>query len=424
MTAHAVAAVVIFLVSFGFIIAGEKSPRKMDRPTVALIGALLLVICGVLTRGDAIRAVDWGTIALLLGMMVVIHFVTESGLLDAVSARALAKAGNPSQLLWTVCAVSGVLSALFVNDTICLVLTPLLLLTTRRLRLPAEPYLLALATSSNVGSVMTLTGNPQNMLIGQVSGWTWGAFALRMIPIGLVCLGVNAAVLTRMYRKEWDAIPSVANEPSAESVSGVAFHQQKMRPRVLLVLAGLLIAFLFGAPMDIAALSAAAFLLVWANRAPEEAFATVDWSLLLFFAGLFVIVEGVTKTGGAFVARWTLAAAQNPESLWGLTRFSLVSVIGSNIFSNVPFVMLLRGAGLAHAPNAPLLWLALASSSTLAGNLTLVGSIANMIVAQRAAKGGVTLSFGAFLRAGAVTTALTILVSVAMLWVYHFWHWI
>lgn len=411
-------AIVIFILVYAVLLAGENSPRKLDRPSAGLIGAVLMVVCGVLTRREAFHAIDFATLALLLGLMIVIHYATSSGLLDHLAHALIARSRGAKQLLWMVCGCSGVLSALFLNDTICLLMTPLLLTACKRAKLPAEPYLIALATSSNVGSVMTLTGNPQNILIGQSSGWHWGAFALRMVPIGLVCLVINALVVGLIYRKPLKAAKWGQEADREEAAQPL---QRALAGKTLLVLAGLLIAFLCGVPMELAALSAGAAMLLLANRPAEETLAGVDWALLLFFAGLFVVVEGVTKTQAGLITRFVPALTRQSGSLGQLAKFSLASVAGSNLFSNVPFVMLLRGF-MANLPRTPLLWLTLAASSTFAGNLTLVGSVANLIVAQKA-RAECPLGFWAFLKVGVLTTLLTTLASILMLWLYQRLGW-
>lgn len=418
MPIHSVVALGIFLIVYAIILAGHRSPRKLDRPAAGLMGGVLMVLCGVLTRAQALAAIDFATLALLFGMMVIIHYAIASGLLDNLARRLVAHSRGPFHLLWLVCLASGGLSALFVNDTICLLMTPLILTVTRHKRLPAEPYLLALATGSNVGSMMTLTGNPQNMLIGQSSGWTWGALALRMVPIGLLCLLLNGVVLTLLFRKALTVVPLEDEEDLA--VSRPLDH--RLAFKTVLVLLGLMIAFLCGAPMDLSALTAAVVMLVLANRPPEETFADVDWTLLLFFAGLFVVVAGITKVGGSQLARLSHLFHGAGASLGELATFALMTVIGSNLFSNVPLVMLLRGE-LMHAPHAPLLWLVLSAASTLAGNLTLVGSVANLIVAE-GAKEECPLSFWSFLRVGIATTTLTVAASVLLLWLYSVLHWV
>ncbi len=400
----------IFALTYVVILAGESSPRKLDRPTAGLVGAVLMVATGVLTRREAAASLDLGTLALLFGMMVVVGFAARGGLLDQLAGWLVRRSHSPLHLLWTVVITAGVLSALFVNDTVCLLMTPLLLTVTARNRLPPEPYLLALATSSNVGSVMTLTGNPQNMLIGQSSGMGWGEFAVRMAPLGLLCLGLNGLVLFLIYRVPLRAATLTAAGPMP------GLTDARLARKTVVVLVGLLVAFLAGAPMDVSALVAAAVLLVWANQPPAEAFAAVDWPLLIFFAGLFVVVEGVVRTEGFRVARLMTASAAAPDTLPGLAGFSGVTVLGSNLFSNVPFVMLAR-LWVTGQPHAPLLWLALAAGSTLAGNLTLVGSVANMIVAQGASP-ACRLGFWQFARVGVPTTLLTVAASVLVLWLY------
>jgi Na+/H+ antiporter NhaD/arsenite permease-like protein len=414
-----VLAIAIFALVYIIILAGENSPRKLDRPTAALIGGVLMVICGVLTRAEALKAIDFGTLALLFGMMVVICPASSAGLLDRIAEALVGHGHSARQMLWIVCLAAGMLSALFVNDTICLIMTPLLLSASRSARLPAEPYLLALATSSNVGSVMTVTGNPQNMLIAQSSGWTWGPFALRMAPVGLACLAINALVLDCLYRRQLQAADCATTLATALPEKRV---DRKLAVKTVVVLAGLLIAFLCGAPMDLAALSAAVAMLALINRPPAETFAAVDWALLLFFAGLFVVVQGVTKTEGVWMGRALPMFTHHTGSLQELAGFSAMSVAGSNLFSNVPFVMLVRG-WIVNLPHASVLWLMLAASSTFAGNLTLVGSVANLIVAQ-GAKDECPLSFGSFLKVGVLTTTFTVIASVLMIWLYGRLGWV
>lgn len=415
---RSVFALAIFGLVYALLLAGESSPRKLDRPAAGLIGGVLMVVCGVLTRGEALAAIDFGTLALLLGMMVLIHYALICGLLDRLAAGLVSLGRTPVALLWTLGLSAGVLSALFVNDTICLLMTPVVLRVARRRGLSPEPYLLMLATCSNVGSVMTLTGNPQNMLIGQSSGWGFAPFALRMAPIGLVCLAINGLVVQGLYRARLHAAAGGGGD--APDVTETSLDR-RLAVKTLVVLAGLLVAFLAGAPMDVAAMTAAVAIVVWANRPPAAAFASVDWALLLFFAGLFIVVQGFTKAEGAWIGRIVPAVAHGPNLPATLAGFSAASVVGSNLFSNVPFVMLLRG-WMPQLPHAPLLWLALAASSTLAGNLTLLGSVANLIVAQ-GARAECPLSFTAFLRVGALSTALTVAASVAILWLYGVLGW-
>lgn len=390
------------------LIAGERSPRRLDRPAAALIGAVLMVVLGVQTREQALAAIHFPTLALLFGMMVVIHHATMSGLIDRAVLWLVGRSKTPRQLLLLVSVTSGLLSALFVNDTICLLFTPIALTLARRGGLPPEPFLIAVATGANVGSAMTLTGNPQNMLIGQVGGFTWLGFFRVAGPLGLLALGVNAAVLDRVHGRHLPA--RFLEEELTETVP----LDRKLAIKTLAVLAGLLGAFLLGAPLDLAALSAAAALLVLANRRPQETFATVDWSLLLFFGGLFVVTHGVLQgEGGGLVDRLP-SLADGPLLLRDWLLLALATMAGSTVLGNVPFVMLAAGA-LSAVQDGAATWLLLALVSTLAGNLTLVASVANLIVVERA-KDQHHLSFRAFLRVGVPSSLLTAGLVTALLW--------
>jgi Na+/H+ antiporter NhaD/arsenite permease-like protein len=409
-------ALVIFALVYLVIILGEHSPRHLDRPAAALIGAVLMVVCGVLTRSQALQSVDFPTLALLFGMMMIVHYATVSGLLAEMATRFMAFGNSPSKLFWVICFSAGILSALFVNDTICLLMTPLVLTMTKRANLPAAPYLICLATSSNVGSATTITGNPQNMLIGQSSAWTWPKFALLMIPIGIVCLLINGLIVKWVYRRQ---LP-VDQHPIPKAPAELPLNR-KLAVKTAIVAVCLLVGFLIGAPMDMMALSAGVALLVWANRPPEETFAAIDWSLLLFFAGLFVVVRGITDTHLADMNRLIPLFTGHATTLRGVSLFSGATVIASNIFGNVPFVMLIRG-WIAANHNAQLLWLLLAMASTFAGNLTLLGSVANLIVAS-AAKNDCKLGFVEFLKAGVPSTIVTVAAGTAVIYGYHVLGW-
>lgn len=411
-------ALAIFLLVYLIIILGENSPRKLDRPAAALIGAVLMVITGVLTRKQALDAIDFPTLALLFGMMIIIHYANESGLLQLLATRLVRFGHTPAQLLLVVCLVSGILSALFVNDTICLLMTPLLLALSRKTGLPAEPFLICLATSSNVGSAMTITGNPQNMLIGQTSPWTWTAFAAYMIPVGLICLLLNALIVGFIYRRQLSRCSAVAIGENGQPVE----VDRKLAIRTSLVILFLAAGFLLGAPMDLVALTSGIVILVWANRPPEETFAGIDWALLLFFGGLFVVVHGLVVTHADLMNRIIPIITERTESLAGMFVFAGSTVVGSNVFGNVPFVMFVRN-WIVDAHHAPLLWLLLAMTSTFAGNLTIVGSVANLIVAN-GAKQECPLGFWTFMKVGVPTTIVTTVTGCLIIFGYHCLGWL
>ena len=402
-------ATAIFALTYLFISLGENSPRKLDRPTAAMLGAVLMVMSGSLTRGESAAAIDLSTLALLFGMMVLLAVMTRSGLPTWLAVKALHRCDTPQGLLALVIFSSGISSALVLNDTVCLLGTPLLLHVTARAKLPATPYLLALATAANVGSVMTLTGNPQNMIIGHASGWGWAGFAARMVPVGLACLVIDWLVLRLLFRRLLST-SEISRETHAEPYPAV---HRGLALKSVLVFAGLLVAFLAGAPMDFAAVTAAIALLVLADRPPREALEAVDWSLLLFFAGLFVVVEGFVKADRHLLAgaMEAIGTGVGPASV---AQFSVASVVGSNLFSNVPFVLIV-GHWVGRMSEPRFVWLLLALTSTFAGNLTLFGSVANIIVAQ-GAQDESPLGFRDFLRAGVPVTLATTTVGVVLLW--------
>ena len=194
-------ATLIFILTYILVALGENSPRKLDRPTATLLGAVLMVATGALSRAEARAAIDISTLAVLFGLMLLLTILLQSGFPTWLAFKALGRCRGPQGLLALVVFTAGFGSALMLNDTVCLLGTPLLLEMTAQASLPATPYLLALATSANIGSVMTLTGNPQNIIIGHASGWSWAGFALRMVPVGVLCLSANWLVLSLIFHR-------------------------------------------------------------------------------------------------------------------------------------------------------------------------------------------------------------------------------
>jgi Na+/H+ antiporter NhaD/arsenite permease-like protein len=344
----------------------------------------------------------------------------ESGFPTWLALQSFSRCRSPQALLALVVFSSGFGGALMLNDTVCLLGTPLILQITTQGRLPVVPFLLALATSANIGSVMTLTGNPQNMMIGQASGWTWVSFAVRMAPIGVICLLVNWLVLTILFRRPL-AAAEISSQSQALTLPPV---QRPLALKSLAVFAGLLAAFVAGAPMDFAAVAAATALLIWENRPPREPLTRVDWPLLLFFAGLFVVVQGFIKADSYllhYLENYILALDTRLH-LTGVLEIGLATVVGSNVFSNVPLVIVVSH-WINRMGQPQFFWLLLALTSTFAGNLTLFGSAANLIVAQ-GARGQAPLRFRDFLKAGVPVTLITTAVGVFLLWAFWCLGWV
>jgi Na+/H+ antiporter NhaD/arsenite permease-like protein/uncharacterized membrane protein (UPF0127 family) len=348
------------------------------------------------------------TLLLLLGMMIITVYLRHAGFFELVADKILSLARTPLQLLVFVAISSGVLSALFVNDTICLLYTPIVLEVAVRLRVHPMPYLLALATSSNIGSVMTVTGNPQNMLIGIYSKIPYLSFLGALFPVALAGLVVSVLVIWFVYRKEMRA-DAFSSRPATPEY----YVRTTLLIKTLVVCAVVLVAFSLGHPYSLVAAAGAVLLLIIGRVSTERVLKGVDWTLLLFFSGLFVVMHGVEVSGLAAAMIEQAGDLASLSPIGRIVGLSAVSAVLSNLVSNVPAVMLLKplteSLGGGH-----FMWLALAMSSTLAGNLTLIGSVANLIVAQQAGK-RVVIGFWEYFRVGALITAISIAIGILVL---------
>jgi Na+/H+ antiporter NhaD/arsenite permease-like protein len=404
MTGLQLATVVIATVTLVGVAIGRWPGLRMNRATIALVGATALIAIGVIPLEAAYRAVDWNTIVLLFAMMVLNVNLRIAGFFHLVISRVVRLARTPRRLLALVIVVSGVLSALFLNDTLALMLTPLVLDLALALRRNPLPYLVALVTAANVGSVAAITGNPQNMLVGISSGIPFVQFTAALAPIAVAGLAIIWVVMVLVYREEFRSVPleGTYELPPRE--------QRPLLRKSMLATALMLVALIAGAPIPLAALTAAALLLISRRRDPEAVFLDIDWGLLVFFAALFVVTGAIETSGlGEGLFAWL-----RPWADGGPAKLTVVSLVLSNVVSNVPAVMLLRPVipTLADPETA---WLTLAMATTLAGNLTLLGSVANLIVAEIARRRGVHLSFVEYLKAGTAIAVLTLVVGVAWL---------
>ena len=316
-------------------------------------------------------------------------------------------AQTPQRLLFYLTLTAAVLSALLVNDTICLMLTPLVVAVVVRGRLPLLPYLLALAMSANIGSACTLVGNPQNMIIGHLSKIHFAKFSLSLLPVSIAGLAAEFAILSFAFRKTLRAasIQTVEAAPrrTDRQLIGLTFGV------LMLVFGG----FLAGFNLSWTALAGAALVMVLARRDTHEVFKLVDWNLLFFFAGLFVVVEGLASTGlpdQIYHRLHGLFGSSAAAQAWNLAWFS---VAGSNVFSNVPFV-LVAGKWIPGFANPELMWKVMALATTFAGNLTILGSIANIIVVE-SARHHIKIGFWDYAKIGIPVTILTTVIAVATL---------
>jgi Na+/H+ antiporter NhaD/arsenite permease-like protein len=400
-------AIAIFALTYLLISGRRLKLLPLNRPAAALLGTVLMVVTGVLTPEQAYRAVDYDTLVLLLGMMLIAAYLHLGGFFDWAAHWTLRAAGTPQRLLLFLMLTSGVLSALLVNDTVCLMLSPLVVRVIARSGLPLLPYLLALAMSANLGSVCTLVGNPQNMIIGQLSGLSFGRFTLELLPAAAAGLALEFVILRLGFRRVLAAARIQADPGAAPPLD------RRLVRLALLTLAGVFAGFLAGWNLAWTALAGGAVVMVLARRDTHEVLKQVDWHLLLLFAALFVVVEGLNLTGlpGQLYEQLRgLFGATATAQAWNLTWFAAA---GSNIFSNVPFV-LVAGQWLPHFADPPLMWKVMALATTFAGNLTLLGSVANLIVVE-SARGHLEVGFWDYARFGIPVTLLTLVVGTALL---------
>jgi Na+/H+ antiporter NhaD/arsenite permease-like protein len=404
-----VAGSLIFAVSYLVFALGKFPGFKIDRPGMAIIGAVLMVALGVVSAEQALHSIDFGTLVLLFSMMLVVGCLRLAGFFDWITEHIVAHL-SPHNLLLAVIFITGVLSAFFVNDIICLVMVPFALTAARRLGLRPLPYLLAVATASNIGSVATITGNPQNMLIGSSSGLSYLYFIGHLGPVAIIGLLLDWAIIRWICGA---AIKEAEPRHRVEEVGSLAhpIHLRQLR-KPAIVVALVLAGFLGGIPPAMAAAIGAALLLITRTREPRQVYDEVDWGLLVFFVGLFLIVGGAERAG---LTKEMFDVAER-LNLQNLGIFTAVTALLSNIVSNVPAVMLLKSlVPSLHDPRTG--WLALAMASTLAGNLTITGSVANLIVVERA-RDEVHIGFWDYSRVGIPVTLVTLAVGWAWLsWV-------
>ena len=388
---------IIFVLTYGGVSLGRIPGLRLDRAGIALTGAALMMAVGAITPEEAYRAVNLDTLALLLGMMIIVAHLRLSGFFRRVTRWALVHAHSPFILLTTVTITTGVFSAFLVNDAVCLVMAPLVIEVTRSLRRDPIPYLLAVAMASNVGSVATITGNPQNMIVGAVSRISYPAFAAALAPIAVVGLALVIVVLAALWRREFGQTAHFAAKlPSAH------FHKPQLIKAVLVTL-GVIAAFFAGVPVAMAAFLGGALLLVTRAIKAHKVYREIDGSLLLMFAGLFVVVAAAEQI---LLTPEVVGVVQNFHFTNSYVLTANTAVL-SNIISNVPAVLALKPFVLGLADQHRI-WLVIAMSATLAGNLTPVGSIANLIVAERARTAGIHVSLWTYCRAGIPITLATL----------------
>ena len=398
--------ILVFIFVYAGMMLGRIPCLALDRTGIALLGAIILLAAGKIPPGDAWMSIDASTIALLLGLMVLSAQFRLGGFYARLTRRLGEMDVSPKAFLAYLIVCSGALSAVLANDIVCLAMTPVLIQACARRRLDPVPFLLALACSANIGSAATLIGNPQNMLIGQTLSLSFAGYLVDSgIPVVLGLFAVWTVVGRRLGRQR--------GEESATDDVDVPSYDAWQTSKGFFVLGGLILSFLFTPfPREIIALAAAGLLLSSRRMSSRKILGLVDWQLLVLFSGLFIVNSVLVSTG-------CLDAAMNALRLIGVDighpgwLFG-ISALLSNLVSNVPATMLLLPTA-TH----PISGAILALSSTLAGNLIIVGSIANIIVVEQARLCNVSVSWKEHAKVGIPVTLITLVLSAAWLWLRH-----
>jgi len=411
-------ALAIFVVTYGAI-----ASDRVDRTLAALLGAAVVILLGIITQETAFGAVDWNVIFLLFGMMVIAGVLRRTGVFGWLAIRTVRLGrGDPLAILLLMAGVTALLSAFLDNVTTIVLLVPVTLYIATTLRLSPIPFVLAEVLASNIGGTATLIGDPPNILIGSASGLTFVDFLLNLTPVIIMVFVVFAGAMALVFRRQMTVAPEVREAVLAIDDSGFISDHRLLRLGLLVL--GLTIAgFLFASvihqePATIALLGATVLILV-ARLDPDELIREVDWSTLLFFVGLFVLVEGLVATGVIAALGTHLIEITGGDQVVTTLGVLWVSGIASAFVDNIPYtatmipvVQQLGTSGLAVEP----LWWALALGACLGGNATIIGASANVVAASAVARAGHPISFGQFLRVGGLVALLSLLISSAYVW--------
>ncbi|MBP2654118.1 MAG: Citrate transporter [Firmicutes bacterium] len=381
-----------------------KSPLfRVDRAGAAIIGAVAMIGSGVLSFNEATTAVDYKTIIILFSMMILVANLKLAGFFELVGNAVCQRVNNKKQLLCAIVMVSGIMSAFAINDIICLLFTPVVVLICRKFQCNPLPHLLGVAMASNVGSASTLLGNPQNILVGSLSGMSFTAYFLTAAPVALGGLIAVYVVIAYYFRAELEGSCSA----SALGCSNVhTYLISKSMVAFILVLAS----YIVGYDLAFASSLGGALLLITRRIKPNKVYSSVDFNLLIIFIGLFVIVNGVERSGLMTFVFERLSFS----SFKSMEMFAAVTLAVSNIVSNVPAVLLMKY--LIPGVNAEYWWKGLALFSTLAGNLTITGSIANLIVVEIAKREHIKINAWDYFKVGFPLTLFT--TAIGVLWLY------
>ncbi len=388
---HKPAILAILVLTYAAIALGHVPGLKLNRPGIALLGAIGMMIFGGVSTAEVVSYVNWSTIFLLFGFFVISAQLRLSGFYDLVAGGISARLGHPAQFLFILMIVTAGLSAFLNHDIVCFVFTPIVGAALLRERLNPVPFLVALAIASNVGAAATLVGNPQDMMIGQVAHLNFGGYMVWSIAPVLFALGCSYGIIWMISRKNIQ-IRSAAPAPKT-SHDKVQPLNRAHTIKGLVLLAAVIGLFFSPLPKEVVALAAAAIHLASPKFPTDDLLGLVEWQVLILFMALFVVTGSFQSTGyGDHAVQWL---AHGGIDLNAPHTLILATTILANLINNSAAVMLLlKVIDLSHPVTAYLLALA----NSFGGSLIVIGSVSNIIVVQQAQQLGVNIGFRDFAR--------------------------
>jgi Na+/H+ antiporter NhaD/arsenite permease-like protein len=407
----------IFLFTYALIVS-----ERVHRTISALLGGLAMILFGVLPQAQAFHAVDWNVIFLLAAMMIIANVLKETGLFQWIALQAVRLGkGDPFRVLVILSLVTAVASAFLDNVTIVVLVAPVTLFVASNLRVNPVPYLIAEILASNIGGMATLVGDPPNILIGSAAGIDFLTFIANMGPISLIILLAFIGLSRILFKNDLKTGKTASVDFQALDTAALITDPVLLR-KSLVVMGGVIAGFLAHGALHLEpatiALTGATLLMLWGRSDPHHLLRDVEWTTLFFFFGLFITVEAVVEVG--IIETIAQAALKLTGGNLQLTSMLLLwfSAIASGIVDNIPYtatiIPLVQSLG-QSMPAGPLWW-SLALGADLGGNFTLVGAAANVVVASLAEKSGHPISFGRFLRYGAITTGMSLVLASGYVW--------
>jgi len=413
-------AAVIFLLVYAIIIS-----EKIHRTVIALAGAVLVIILGIITQEQAVQAIDFNTIGLLTGMMIVVGITRRSGVFEYVAIRAAQYTkGNPLKIMVALCVITALASAFLDNVTTVLLLVPVTFSLCDELEINPIPFLIAEIMASNIGGTATLIGDPPNIMIGGGAGLGFMDFVTNLTPVILVVFVVTIVLLAIIFRKSLVVTLEkqqriMVFEP-ADFIKDYALLKKSLTVIVLVIIGFILHQSLHLESATVALAGAALLMLIARDNKPEDILLTVEWPTIFFFIGLFILVGSLEKVGIIEnIARETLSLTHGNQSVTAMAILWM-SAIASAFVDNIPFtatmIPLIKSMGQLSGMQLDPLWWSLSLGACLGGNGTLIGASANLVVAGMSSRRGVIITFMQYFRYGFPLMLVSIVISTAYIY--------